>query len=155
MSGDHDGWAHEQCHRVVAADEAAHEITDNRDRETVEADLAVRRRCSWQIKARDWDGPATYCGRCAPGGVLCDEHQAEDDGDEYMAAAIRKNGKAPHLVALCAVHITPDEPGHNFNSRLCRTPGPGPDHFNPCISGPGQPIQGWNALTVCDGCNAC
>jgi hypothetical protein len=87
LSGDHDGWAHRACERVVQADYAATEITDSRALEVVEDDLRCRRRCPHQVRAGGVDGIAIYCGQpMSAGDAFCPEHQCEADGDEDGAA---------------------------------------------------------------------
>jgi hypothetical protein len=112
LAGDHDGWAHAACERVVKADDAATEVRDSRDLETAERALRYAGRCSRQIKPNDWDGSAIYCGRevTNTGGdepdLFCAEHQCEDDGDEDGAAEER----AARTLSLLEQAISPPAP---------------------------------------------
>jgi hypothetical protein len=95
LSGDHDGWAHAACERVVAADDAANKVIDNSPLEQVERRLRVQERCPWQMRPHGWDGSAIYCGReiTNTGGddedLFCLEHQCEYYGDDEGAAQER------------------------------------------------------------------
>jgi len=95
LSGDHDGWAHAVCERVVRADNAACEVIDNGRPSKVERRLRKQGRCPWQIRPNGWDGSAIYCGReiTDTGGddpdLFCLEHQCQYYGDDEGAAQER------------------------------------------------------------------
>lgn len=88
LSGEHNGRAHSACQEVVTSDGKAAAIRNDREPGVVEADLASRRRCCWQLNPSSRDGTARYCGRSTDGARFCREHQAEADGD-YPAATAR------------------------------------------------------------------
>jgi hypothetical protein len=94
LSGKHDGWAHDDCARVVKADDEAHQVTDRRALEVVEREMRAQGLCPHQIRPNGWDGSAIYCGQ----GIIehgdkpnlyCLEHECEAWGDEEGAAQER------------------------------------------------------------------
>jgi hypothetical protein len=97
LSGDHDGWAHAACSRVVEADDKANEVRSSAPMEEAEREVRSAGRCPWQIDPGYLR--STYCGReigdsgaDEPDGY-CAEHQCEAWGDEDGAAEERQ---APH-----------------------------------------------------------
>ena len=94
LNGENDGWAHDDCKRVVTADDAANEVTDNRDPDVVEYEMRQQGRCPWQLRANGWDGSGLYCGREITEhgdkpNLFCLEHECEAWGDDEGAAQER------------------------------------------------------------------